>query len=146
MVENTDFPCVHTEYQNQRGKRRTNKNATPQPEHTVLSLAGTTYDDASELEMELRLEALWLPSAERLAIAGTTSCERWMLGETLFLLAPLSGATKHLITSHIERSIVLALLARNQRLSFQNVTTKPTLLHKLYSKRQQKLSPLNPLC
>ena len=92
-------------------KKKTDKsiNATPQPEHTVLSLSGTTYDDASELEMELRLEARWFPSGGRPAIAGTTSWERWILGDTLFLLAPLSGATKHTWSHHTQNGCVRSL-------------------------------------
>lgn len=59
---------------------------------------GCTYEDPSELEMELRLAARWLsggPCMERYedwtgGILGTTSCDRCiqLLGGTRFLLLP----------------------------------------------------------
>lgn len=55
----------------------------------------STYEDPSELEIEFKLEALWLLSPERAEKLGTTSCERWILGDTRFLLYPLSAAIKY---------------------------------------------------
>lgn len=51
-----------------------------------------TYEDPSELDIEFKLDALWLVSDERGVILGTTSCERCILGATTvrFLLHPLS--------------------------------------------------------
>lgn len=56
----------------------------------------STYEDPSELDMELRLDALWLLSAEREGMLGTTSWERCMLllVETRFLFMPLSAPIK----------------------------------------------------
>lgn len=56
----------------------------------------STYEDPSELEIEFKLEALWLPSEERTEKLGTTSCDLWMLllVDTRFLPYPLSRAIK----------------------------------------------------
>lgn len=69
-------------------------NATPTLKTVVTSLqptsAGLTYEDPSELEIEFRLDALWLLSEDLEGITGTTSWDRWMLGgvvvEVRFLL------------------------------------------------------------
>lgn len=57
--------------------------------------ATCTYDEASELLIEFRLDALWLGSADLDAIIGTTSCDLWMAGgvavEVRFLANPVSA-------------------------------------------------------
>ena len=72
-----------------RGECNTSANGT----HGGL-YPSSTYDDPSELEIEFRLEALWLLSPDLDGMAGTTSWDRWIVGAVLlevrFLPYPVS--------------------------------------------------------
>lgn len=75
----------------------------------AMSFKSFTYEDPSELDMELRLDARWLLSAEREGTLGTTSCERCMLllVVTRFLLIPLSAPIKPYITFLVSQLIII---------------------------------------